>query len=538
MSIASELQILSGYVSALADDMDDIITALEDKGITATGHNFGDFASDIDSIQTGITAEALTVTENGTYTAPTGKAYTPVTVDVGTFHPEPVTPPASIIPSDLPQDGKMRIHYSIPSNATDRTVTILYYGNTSTTQTTIDWGDNTTPTVTTGGSSRYVTHVYANAGEYTASLSIDTGTIYFNTCIYGSRDTRSDSHSRQFITWIVVGENVTRLSDNFVQYCNNLVNIDLSSSSIDRIGRAAFQYCSSLTSIILPDTVTQTGWTATTNSQYMFSHNTSLVKATLSKNMPVVYNYMFQYCTKLKEIVFPENLTAIGTYCVAYCYSLEYVNIPDSVTSISTYAFQNCYSLKTVHLPNTITQLPNGLFTGCVKLKSVNIPATVISIGNSAFSSCYDIEQIDIPSGVTSIGTGAFGYCYTIKNINLPNGVTSIGASAFRECYSLESINIPSGVTSIGTYTFYGCYNLNNITIPSTVTTIAANAFNSLYACQKIRFERTTPPTVAASSAFTSLNTTCVISVPTGSLSAYTSATNYPNPNTYTYIEE
>jgi hypothetical protein len=53
-----------------------------------------------------------------------------------------------------------------------------------------------------------------------------------------------------------------------------------------------------------------------------------------------------------------------------------------------------------------------------------------------------------------------------------------------------------------------------------------------------LRFNSATPPTVANSNAFSNLQSTCIISVPTGKLSAYTSAANYPSSSTYTYIEE
>jgi hypothetical protein len=652
MSIASELQILSGYVSSLADYKNGIITALGNKGVTATGHNFGDFANDIDSIQAGgITTESLTITENGTYTAPSGKAYTPITVDVGTFHPEPVIPPPSVIPDDLPKDGKTRIHYSIPASATNRTVIISYYGDTSSTQTTIDWEDNTTSTVTTGSGNKYITHTYSLSGEYTATLSVDVGTIRSNNHIYGGTN-KAETFARTYIKWIVIGNNFTAINNSFAESCNNLVNIDLSQSTISLIRSSAFRYCTSLTSITLPDTVTQTGQLIN-YATFMFAYNTHLVKAVLSKNMPILDHNMFYYCANLKEIVFPDTPTTIGNYFATYCYSLEFVNIPDSVTSIGTNTFQNCYNLKTIHLPENITTIPQSFASNCFKLTSINIPDGVTSIGQSAFSYCVNLESIDIPSGVTSIeqsvlsycyslksvtipngvttisnsafrecrsiesitipdnvttigssafsycyslksitlpsgitsiganafqncfclasitlppnlttigaytfshcetlenvtipngvtsiGNEAFAYCYGLKNITLPSGVTSIGTSAFRECYSLESVNIPDGVTSIGTYTFYYCYNFTNITIPATVTSIAANAFYGLYACQKIRFERTTPPTAAASSVFSGLNTACIISVPVGSLSAYQSATNYPKSSTYTYIEE
>jgi hypothetical protein len=70
------------------------------------------------------------------------------------------------------------------------------------------------------------------------------------------------------------------------------------------------------------------------------------------------------------------------------------------------------------------------------------------------------------------------------------------------------------------------------------VTSIAALAFSSCYGLGEIHLQSATPPTVANSNAWQSLPTDCIIYVPIGSLSAYTSATNYPSSSKYTYVEE
>ena len=105
--------------------------------------------------------------------------------------------------------------------------------------------------------------------------------------------------------------------------------------------------------------------------------------------------------------------------------------------------------------------------------------------------------------------------------------------------YSNSLVKVQLGTDiGIGTYAFNSCYSLASITIPSGVTSIGTYAFNNDYGLGEIHFKPTTPPKCANSNAWTSLQTDCIIYVPTGSLSAYTSAANYPSSSTYTYVEE
>ena len=198
------------------------------------------------------------------------------------------------------------------------------------------------------------------------------------------------------------------------------------------------------------------------------------------------------YSNVIRKVELGSSVTSIGDYAFQYCYSLSSITIPDSVTSISDYAFGECYILSSITIPDGVT-----------------------SIGGYTFRYCYSLSSITIPDGVTSIGDYAFFGCYSLSSITIPDSVTSIGNYAFRHCRILSSITIPDGVTSIGNYAFYNCYGLAH-----------------LY------FLPTTPPSVSKSNAFGNIPTDCVIHVPVGSLSAYTSATNYPSSSTYTYVED
>ena len=244
------------------------------------------------------------------------------------------------------------------------------------------------------------------------------------------------------------------------------------------------------------------------------------------------------YRNAIRKVELGSGVTSIGGAAFSGCYSLSSITIPDSVTSIGEYAFSGCPVLSGITIPNGVTSIGSGVFSACSILSSITIPNGVTSIGNYAFDSCYSLSSITIPDGVTSIGDGAFNYCSILSSIAIPDGVTSIGNEAFKGCSVLSSITIPNGVTSIGGGAFRGCYSLSSITIPDGVTSIGTFAFFGCYGIAHLYFLPTTPPSVSSSNAFTDIPTDCVIHVPVGSLSAYTSATNYPSSSTYTYVED
>ena len=197
-----------------------------------------------------------------------------------------------------------------------------------------------------------------------------------------------------------------------------------------------------------------------------------------------------------------------------YINAIKSVNVGNSVTTIESNAFQNCSSLSSITMPEGVTRIVSNAFQNCSSLSSITIPSSVTSIEDNAFDGCYSLRSVTIPESVTSIGNYVFYYCSSLSSITMPEGVTRIVSNAFLNCSSLSSITIPSSVTKIWDSAFKGCYGFGKIT-----------------------FASETPPTVSSSNAFSGIPTDCKIYVPQGSLSAYTSAQNYPSSSTYTYIE-
>ena len=177
----------------------------------------------------------------------------------------------------------------------------------------------------------------------------------------------------------------------------------------------------------------------------------------------IICDSAFWYCSSLSEIVIPSSVTSIGDSAFYGCNSLSEIVIPSSVTSIGDSAFYGCNSLSEIVIPSSVTSIGDRAFSSCDSLSEIVIPFSVTSIGKSAFRGCNSLSEIVIPSSVTSICDWAFWNCRSLSEIVIPSSVTSIGKGAFYVCDSLSEIVIPSSVTCIGDSAFYGCKFPDNL---------------------------------------------------------------------------
>jgi|GEM_PF-821756 len=309
----------------------------------------------------------------------------------------------------------------------------------------------------------------------------DTGTLYIsgNGNIYDGKYSSSDSKyhanaawdkSKKFIKRVIIAKGVTAIGAYAFNGCTNLASITIP-NSVTNIGGAAFCGCTSLTSITIPDSVTSVGDGA-------FSGCTSLTSVTIPNSVICIGNSTFNGCTGLTNLTIPNSVTSIGSSAFYGCSGLINVTIGNGVTSLSGFAFSGNKNLKRVIIGNSVISIYDYAFKGCTGLTSVTIPNSVTSIGNSAFNGCTGLTNLTIPNSVTSIGSSAFYGCTGLTSVTIPNSVTRIGDSAFNGCTDLTNLTIPNSVTSIGSSAFYGCSGLINVTIGNGVTTLSGFAFS------------------------------------------------------------
>ena len=200
-----------------------------------------------------------------------------------------------------------------------------------------------------------------------------------------------------------------------------------------------------------------------------------------------IEEYAFAYCSSLTSITIPEGMTSIENGAFDECSSLATIIIPEGVTSIGKSAFFGCSSLISITIPKSVTSIRECAFGGCDRLTAI-----IVDEGNTVYDSregCNAIIETSsntlitgcsttiISESVTSIEEKAFYNCRSLITINIPKSVMGIGDWAFFGCSSLATIIIPEGVTSIGKSAFFGCSSLISITIPKSVTSIRECAF-------------------------------------------------------------
>lgn len=186
----------------------------------------------------------------------------------------------------------------------------------------------------------------------------------------------------------------------------------------------------------------------------------------------------FEGCTGLTAVTIPNTITTIGDSAFDGCTGLKTVVIPDSVTKIDNIAFEGCTGLTSVTLSKNLTTLGEGAFKGCTGLKTIVIPDSVTKIESNAFNGCSGLTSVTFSQKLTSIGSNAFANCTGLKTVVIPNTVTTIGEAAFYKCTGIKELTLSNNLSKISDRTFQGCTGLTSVKLPDSVTTIEGNYSN------------------------------------------------------------
>lgn len=347
------------------------------------------------------------------------------------------------------------------------------------------------------------------------------------------------------------------ISNEMYMNCENINNVFL--GDVGMVGRSAFLGCTGLTELFISDSVgsiMDTAFQSCTSlssvripnavmGAAVFQSCTSLTDIEFANDVTAIGERQFLMCTGITTITFPDTLENIYGYAFAGCESLSgEIEIPSSVSNIETGAFsgtnlttitvrrpensisgapwgatsasivwegdqsriavvvldnnynntsnvtyytdisdavtaikdgsQSLYGLY-VGTNSGATAIPSGAFANTTKLGRF-VQGSVTDIGAGAFFRNTNLKYIDLSDGLLSVGDGAFNSTI-MTELNVPNSVTTWGNGVIQLCAELQGFAIPSCVTELKSSEFYQCNSLENVTITENVTTIKQNAF-------------------------------------------------------------
>lgn len=203
-----------------------------------------------------------------------------------------------------------------------------------------------------------VIEIGISAFEYCSNMSdIEIGkgvkTIGWNAFIYtGLKD-------------VVIPDNVTTMTDF---YCSSNLRSIVIGKGITEIGSHDFYLCSGLEKVVFRGDIVKIGESA--------FQGCNLKDFTLPDTLELIGNSAFENCTELNSISIPNNVTKIENYVFADCRNLEKVVLGTGTEEIGYHAFYNCSSLETIIIPSSVQMIDDYIFENCLALNSIYCEAS------------------------------------------------------------------------------------------------------------------------------------------------------------------
>ncbi len=153
-------------------------------------------------------------------------------------------------------------------------------------------------------------------------------------------------------------------------------------------------------------------------------------KVVIEDGIDYIGSNAFLSCYNLSDIDIPQSVTDIGTnaFTETAWYEAQLSVSKDIIINNVLYEADDSYDNYVVK--DGVITIASGVFYNNTSLHMVTIPASVKSIGTNAFAGCSNLTDITLPDGLENIGYGAFAGS-GIKELTVPKSVKTIGQDAF-----------------------------------------------------------------------------------------------------------
>lgn len=187
----------------------------------------------------------------------------------------------------------------------------------------------------------------------------------------------------------------------------------------------------------------------------------------------------FKQCYSLTTIELPDYVTDINGEVFMNCANLKGINL-NQVRTLGDKAFYKCINLERVKIPNSVLKVGSNCFAHS-GLQKVKFKCSQIRTLREVFKGCKELYEVSLPKYVEDM-TGCFIGCTNLSEVKLPESVKVID-NLFYKCSDLEKFKIPYSVKRLNKFTFGQCKSLNKVSIPPNVKSISKTAFLGVKDC-------------------------------------------------------
>lgn len=302
------------------------------------------------------------------------------------------------------------------------------------------------------------------------------------------------------VTYNGINYNVTSIGESAFENCSNVIAVTIP-NTVTSIESLAFSGCTNINSITIGSGVKSIGSYAFSIDRVFCEDQYQIPKVIwLGNTLPAgfrgvnalqnyvsngdfslprqkVYPFLSSYF-EVDNIVYvpvtPSERTCDVIDCNYNPTNTEIVidslvnnrNVELKVLNVNDYSFYKNHKITKLTISNS-GKIGEYAFYDCDALTFVSLGPKITTIGSSAFRDNSSLENIDIPDNVLSLGINTFSDCNSLTHVSIGSCINRLPEGLFYNCSSLSAISIPENILSIDDNVFYGCTNLGNVIFES-----------------------------------------------------------------------